>query len=47
VRSDDLRSNLGEYLQRTRNGESFTITRRGRVVTRLMPPDSGPPEGVG
>jgi prevent-host-death family protein len=38
VRSDDLRLNLGAYLQRTRNGESFAITRRGHHVARLVPP---------
>jgi hypothetical protein len=42
VRADDLRLGLGAYLQRPRQGESFTITRRGHHVAQLIPPEPGP-----
>lgn len=35
---DDLRTALGAYLQRTRHGESFVVTRRGHAMARLVPP---------
>ena len=41
LRVDDLRTGLGSYIQRTAAGESFVVTRRGRVVARLVPPESG------
>lgn len=40
LRADDLRTGLGSYIQRTAAGESFTITRRGHVVARLIPPSA-------
>jgi len=36
----ELRQNLSRYLQRVKEGESLTVTERGREVARLSP--SGP-----
>jgi prevent-host-death family protein len=38
----ELRQNLSRYLLRVKDGESFTVTERGREVARLSP--SGPPD---
>ncbi|HEX2015159.1 MAG TPA: type II toxin-antitoxin system prevent-host-death family antitoxin [Solirubrobacteraceae bacterium] len=37
-----LRQNLSRYLDEVKQGESFTVTERGREVARLTP--SGPPD---
>ena len=47
IRVDDLRTGLGAYVQRTRCGESFTLTRRGHRVARLIPPEVGPSPDLG
>jgi prevent-host-death family protein len=39
VPSKELRLRLAEYLDRTRSGESFEVTRSGRPAGRLVPPD--------
>jgi prevent-host-death family protein len=36
----DLRQNLSRYVERVKEGESFTVTEHGREVARLVP--SGP-----
>ena len=36
----ELRQNLSRYLRQVKEGESFTVTERGREVARLSP--SGP-----
>lgn len=36
----ELRQNLSRYLMQVKEGESFTVTERGREVARLSP--SGP-----
>jgi prevent-host-death family protein len=38
----ELRQNLSRYLGQVKEGESFVVTERGRVVARLSP--SGPPD---
>lgn len=38
----ELRQNLSRYLAEVKDGESFTVTERGREVARLTP--SGPPD---
>ena len=38
----ELRQNLSVYLGQVKEGESFTVTERGREVARLTP--SGPPD---
>jgi prevent-host-death family protein len=38
----ELRQNLSRYVERVKDGESFTVTERGREVARLVP--SGPPD---
>ena len=35
----ELRNNLPRYLRRLESGERFTVTRRGKVVGRLEPPE--------
>jgi prevent-host-death family protein len=35
----ELRRHLSEYLDETRSGEGFVITRNGRPAARLVPPD--------
>jgi prevent-host-death family protein len=35
----ELRRHLSEYLDETRSGERFTVTRNGRPMARLLPPD--------
>lgn len=40
----ELRQNLSRFLMRVKEGETFTVTERGREVARLVP--SGPPESV-
>jgi prevent-host-death family protein len=40
----DLRQNLSRYVERVKEGESFTVTERGREVARLVP--SGPPDSA-
>lgn len=37
VRADVLRPRLGEYLQRSKRGETFTVTRRGTPIATLGP----------
>lgn len=34
-----LKNRLSEYLRMVHDGESLAVTRRGVVVTRLVPPD--------
>lgn len=38
----ELRQNLSRYLERVKDGETLTVTERGREVARLVPS----PEGV-
>jgi prevent-host-death family protein len=38
IRASDARKSLGELLDCVEAGEEVTITRRGRVVARLVPP---------
>jgi PD-(D/E)XK endonuclease len=38
--AESLRVILGRYLERTAMGESFLVTRRGRPVARLLPPQA-------
>lgn len=38
----ELRQHLSRYLAEVKEGESFTVTERGREVARLTP--SGPPD---
>lgn len=40
----ELRQNLSRYVERVKDGESFTVTERGREVARLVP--SGPPDSA-
>jgi prevent-host-death family protein len=40
----ELRQNLSRYVERVKEGESFTVTERGREVARLVP--SGPPDSA-
>jgi prevent-host-death family protein len=37
----EAKTRLGQLLDRVEAGEEIVITRRGRVVARLVPPDSG------
>jgi prevent-host-death family protein len=39
VPAKELRQHLAEYLDETRSGEGFVITRNGRPAARLVPPD--------
>lgn len=39
VSARELRNNLANYLSRLERGERFTVTRRGRPVGRLEPPE--------
>ena len=36
----EAKTRLSELLERTEQGEAFQITKHGRPVARLMPPDS-------
>lgn len=38
VNVTDLRSRLPEFLDRANRGEEVRVTRRGKVIARLMPP---------
>lgn len=40
----EFRSSLGKYLRLISKGNSIIVTRRGRPVARLVPPDM--PEGI-
>lgn len=35
----ELQRNAGAVLSRTEKGESYRVTRRGRTVGRILPPD--------
>jgi prevent-host-death family protein len=37
-----LRKDLSSLLDRTANGERFEVTKRGKAVAHLVPPDVGP-----
>jgi prevent-host-death family protein len=37
----ELRQNLSKYLDRVKDGESLTVTERGREVARLIPSREG------
>jgi antitoxin (DNA-binding transcriptional repressor) of toxin-antitoxin stability system len=39
INSRDLEENMDRLLQRVEDGESMDVTRHGRVVARLIPPD--------
>lgn len=39
VQSSDAKTHLTQLLSEVERGESFTITRRGRAVARLVPAD--------
>ncbi|MFV2198280.1 type II toxin-antitoxin system Phd/YefM family antitoxin [Nocardiopsis sp. LOL_012] len=36
----ELQRNAAEVFDRARHGESFTVTRHGQVVGRVLPPDA-------
>ena len=38
VNVSELRNHLPEYLSRAESGEEILVTRRGRVIARLSPP---------
>jgi prevent-host-death family protein len=38
IRASDVRKSLGQLLDRVEAGEEVAITRRGRVVARMVPP---------
>jgi prevent-host-death family protein len=38
----DAKTRLSELLERTARGEAFEITKHGRPVGRLMPPEAAP-----
>ena len=38
----DAKTRLSELLERTANGESFQITKHGRPVGKIVPPDNAP-----
>ncbi len=40
----ELRSELRRVIDQVEAGEEMTITRRGKVVARLVPPESEPKE---
>jgi prevent-host-death family protein len=40
VPAKELRQHLAEYLDEVRSGESFTVTRSGRVTAQLVPPET-------
>ncbi len=40
IPSTEARRGFGELLDQVRAGESISITQNGRVVARLVPPDS-------
>jgi prevent-host-death family protein len=40
VPARELRLHLSEYLDETRSGESFVVTRNGRPAGRLVPPET-------
>ena len=39
INSRDLEENMDRLLQRVEDGESMDVTRHGRIVARLIPPD--------
>lgn len=39
ISSRDLEENLDRVLERVEDGETIEITRHGRVVARLLPPE--------
>lgn len=39
ISSRDLEENLDRVLERVEDGEAIEITRHGRVVARLLPPE--------
>ena len=41
IGAENLRKQLGIYLQRAHIGREFLITRRGRPYARLVPPSAG------
>jgi antitoxin (DNA-binding transcriptional repressor) of toxin-antitoxin stability system len=41
VSSRELKANLGRYLKRVRNGETFLVTDRGTAIAELRPPATG------
>ena len=44
VNVKELREQLAQYIAQAEAGEEIVITRRGKVVARLMPPETTPPE---
>lgn len=44
VNIKELRDQLAQYISRVEAGEEIVITRRGRVVAHLAPPDRTPPQ---
>jgi prevent-host-death family protein len=39
ISSRDLEENLDRFLERVEDGETIEVTRHGRVVARLLPPE--------
>jgi prevent-host-death family protein len=44
VNVKELREQLAQFIARVEAGEEITITRRGKVVARLVPPQPTPTE---
>ena len=44
VNVKELREQLAQYIAQAEAGDEIVITRRGKVVARLMPPETTPPE---
>jgi prevent-host-death family protein len=42
----EARKRLGHLVEAAERGESVVITRRGRVVARIVPPESRPLKGL-
>jgi prevent-host-death family protein len=42
VNLKEARARLSDLVRTVEHGESVTITRRGKIVARLMPPETAP-----
>jgi prevent-host-death family protein len=45
VNFKEARARLNDLISAVEHGESVTITRRGKIVARLVPPESEPASG--
>ena len=45
VKITEAKSRLAEILRDVEDGESIAITRRGKAIAHLVPPDTQSPEG--